>query len=189
MTNINIFDIFKNSTSTIRQISKDDSNNEYMTDCNLMAINFDKVSKKYCKNLSLFSVESNDALFALKNGKCTTFIEFKNGYIDKTTQYKLVKKIYDSMLVFMDVTKTNISETRDFLNYILVYNENKNADNPKTEYHESESRDFIDKTILEYGKEVHIKYGLDFFKGYCFKEVNTYTKKEFENLFVSKLLI
>ena len=184
MIDINEYDIFRNNTSTMKQISRDDANNEYMTESTKMAVNFDKVVIDYCP-----LVDSNDALVIHTDDNIATFIEFKNGYINKTTQHKLLKKIYDSLLIFADVTSKNISSTRNFLNYILVYNEKKNIDktNPKTEYRESESRDEIDRILLGYGNETHIKYGLESLKGYCFKEVNTYTKSEFENLFVSNL--
>ena len=75
----------------------------------------------------------------------------------------------------------------------MVYNEDKDKDNnednvdPNTEYRESKSRYKIDKTLLKFGKEPYIKFGLKFFKDYCFKNVNTYTKDEFEILFVNKL--
>ena len=100
-----------------------------------------------------------------------------------------MEAITELEMVFTDITNKDISSTRQFLNYILVYNEEKNPDesNPKTEYRESKSRDEIDKVLLGYGNETHIKYGLEFLKGYCFKEVNTYTKSEFGELFVSNL--
>lgn len=189
MININDYEIFQSNTSSLKQASKDDANNVYMTECDKEIINFDKVVKSYCREARVSSVDSNDALVISNDGETAVFIEFKNGYVNNKTQYKLLKKIYDSMFVFTDITNENISSTRQYLNYILVYNEEKNADesNPKTEYRESKSRDEIDRILLGYGKETHIKYGLEFLKGYCFKDVYTYTKHEFEELFVSKM--
>ncbi len=189
MINVNDYEIFCKNTSTMKKASKDDTNDEYMTECDKQVVNFDRVVKNYCGDASVSSVDSNDVLIVSDDNQTATFIEFKNGYVDKKTQYKLLKKIYDSILIFTDITNESISSTKQFLNYILVYNGEKNPDesNPKTEYRESKSRDEIDKTILGYGKETHIKYGLEFLKGYCFKEVNTYTKSEFEELFVSNL--
>lgn len=189
MIDINDYEIFKSNTSSMKRTSKDDTNNAYMTECIKEVINFDKVTKNYCRNICISSVNSNDALIVSEDGQSATFIEFKNGYVNAKTKDKLLKKIYDSIMVFTDITNKSISSTRQFLNYILVYNEEKNPDksNPETEYRESQSRDEIDKILLGYGKETHIKYGLEFLKGYCFKEVNTYTKSEFEELFVSKL--
>ena len=184
MINVADYEILQNNTTTMKRASFDDANREYMTECNERVINFDKVVKNYCRNIHVSSVDSNDALVARIDGDVLTFIEFKNGYINKDTQKKLLKKIYDSILIFSDIVGENISSIRQFLNYILVYNEEKNDNNPKTNYCESQSRDEIDKILLGYGREKHIKYGLEFLKGYCFKEVDTYAKDEFEELFV-----
>lgn len=173
----------------MKQTSKDITNNEYMTNCVKDVINFDEVVYSYCKKAGVSTVDSNDALVISQDGETVTFIEFKNGYVDNKMRYKLLKKIYDSVFIFTDITKETISSTRQFLSYILVYNENNNSDkpNPKTEYRESKSRDEIDRTFLKYANEKHIKYGLEVLKGYCFKDVSTYSKSEFEELFVSTL--
>lgn len=144
MIDINDYDIFKNNTSTLKQTSKDDANNEYMTESAETVVNFDKTVKEYCNALHIPTVSSNDALVFRTDNNTVTFIEFKNGYIkDAVTQQKLLKKIYNSLLIFADVTGESISSTRQYLNYILVYNEEKNTDetNPKTEYRESKSQD------------------------------------------------
>lgn len=85
MININYFKIFQNNTSSMKQTSKDDANNEYMTECNKEVVNFDKVVKNYCKNICVSPVDSNDALIVSENGQTATFIEFKNGYVNKKT--------------------------------------------------------------------------------------------------------
>lgn len=185
----NDYEIFKKFMTTVKCTSKDSEHNEYMTECTAPAVNFDKVVKSYCKNICISTVGSNDALVFHPNDT-VTFIEFKNGHINNPEQQrKLLKKIYDSIVIFTDITGKTISDTRNFLNYILVYNERKNPDNtnPKIKYRASKSRDEIDKILLGYGKETHIKYGLEFLKGYCFKEVNTYTQNEFEELYIKKL--
>lgn len=184
MINLDDYDIFKDRDyiSPLKKTSKDDANEMYMTECTEDVINFDKIVKAYCKKIHIGSIDSNDALMAFTDDENVTFIEFKNGYIDRKHQQKLFKKIYNSILIFSDITKTTISNTRQFMNYILVYNGEKNSDNsnPKTKYRESASRDEISKTLLGYANETYIKYGLEFFKGYCFKDVKTYTKSEFK---------
>lgn len=187
MIDINDYEIFCANMSTLKKTSKDDANNEYMTECKKTVVNFDDVVKNYCKEKKISSVDSNDAMYLSDSGN-VTFIEFKNGYLDNKTRHKLLKKIYDSLLIFNDITGKNISYTKEFISYILVYNEKKNCGhtNQKSKYCVSESRDMIDKTLLEYGDEKYIKSGLEFLKGYCFKEVDTYTESEFEELFVKK---
>lgn len=188
MININNYEIFCANMSSMKKTSKDDANNEYMTESDTMVVNFDNVVKNFCKEKKISSVDSNDAMYLSDDGNIT-FIEFKNGFLDKKTRHKLLKKIYDSLLIFNDITGKNISYTRENISYILVYNEKKNNEqtNQKSKYCISESRDMIDKTLLGYGDEKYIKSGLEFLKGYCFKEVDTYTKSEFEELFVKKI--
>ena len=90
-----------------------------------------------------------------------------------------------------DIIGENISYTRKHLNYILVYNETKNTDDEnidvKTAVQESQAREEISKSVFRLAKERKILFGLERFKGYCFKEVATYTKTEFEQEFVAKL--
>lgn len=42
MININYFEIFQNNISSMKQTSKDDANNEYMTECNKEVVNLIK---------------------------------------------------------------------------------------------------------------------------------------------------
>jgi hypothetical protein len=70
--------------------------------------------------------------------------------------------------LFYRYCKKNISFTRKNLDYILVYNEKKN------------SKSEIVAHIAKKAKTEQIKYGLERFKKYFFKEVHTYTEKEFE---------
>ena len=54
------------------------------------------------------------------------------------------RKIYDSVLIFNDLSHSLISETREKLEYILVYNEDKIQDNNgQQNNHNSKNRDEI----------------------------------------------
>lgn len=53
------------------------------------------------------------------------FIEFKNGIISQTVNYELRLKIYESLLILLDIINENISFSRKKISYILVYNEDK----------------------------------------------------------------
>ena len=117
------------------------------------------------------------------------FVEFKNGYIDLKDQYDIRKKIFDSMLIFSDIVETGISHTRAEMDYILVYNQTKNPLEPgsaKTKVSDSESRDAIAKKLSRLGHTEYVKFGLDIFKNYCFREVYSYTIQEFEKNFLEK---
>lgn len=70
------------------------------------------------------------------------------------------------------------------MDFILVYNKEKNCDtdeDPKTKIQESESRDVIAKTFSNRGKTKFIKFGLEIFENYCFKEVHTLNEDEFRD--------
>lgn len=187
MIDIESYEILSKNISTVKETSKDIDNNEYMSECEMPAVNFDRVVECYCEKCSIATMTSNDSL-VIANGDAT-FVEFKNGYIDKSTIYNIKRKNYDSVLILSDITRTTVSDMRKSLSYILVYNEVKNKENPQSnqeKVYESKSKDAISKAIHKKAKKPYIKYGLEMFKGYCFKEVFTYTKAEFEELFVTK---
>lgn len=192
---------------SLKELSYDSFNSEYMTESEITAIDFDKVKDSYIIN-NLESVnpnpKSNDALY-ISDNKTWTFIEFKNGIIDDKVNFELNKKIYDSLSILFDIDFTNsniefincISFTRKNMNYMLVYNKEKNKSinttnhkagekrqKNKVSLQNSESRDYLGKSISRRAGREFIKFGLDQFKGYFFNEVFTYTKEEFENEFV-----
>lgn len=192
MINIEEYPIL-NHVVTLKRASKDENEDrvEYMTESQVGVINFDKVKEAYAKEKGLKNhPKSNDALY-VQQGDIDTFIEFKNGYMEKGKGPELKEKIYDSLLILMDIIDENISYTREHLNYILVYNGVKNSDNeninPKTTMQDSPAREEISKSVFRLAQERKILFGLERFKGYCFKEVATYTKEEFEQEFVAKI--
>lgn len=190
MIDVEKYPILSKHKSTLKETSKDshDGNDVFMTESLAEAINFDDVKSEYICNLKLSdSPKSNDALF-INSDSLATFIEFKNGFMDNQKIYGVRKKIYDSMLMLSDIVGKNISYTRNHLDYILVYNNAKNP-NPKKVYRESEARDSIDKAILSYADQRQIKFGIEIFQGYCFRNVYTYTEKEFKEKFVDMLWI
>ena len=120
-----------NHVVTLKRASKDENRDrvEYMTESQIGVINFDKVKEAYAREKKLQKhPKSNDALY-IQQGDIDTFIEFKNGYMEKRKGPELKEKIYDSLLILTDIIGENISYTREHLNYILVYNEVKNSDN------------------------------------------------------------
>ncbi|MDD4297949.1 MAG: AAA family ATPase [Ruminiclostridium sp.] len=107
----------------------------------------------------------------------------------KKLVYDVRRKVFDSVLIFTDIVGQGISSTRSHMDYILVYNEDKNIDadvDTAVTVQSSGARDEIKKSFMELGESNYIKYGLEMFKNYCFNNVYTYTKEEFENTFVKK---
>ena len=191
-------DLKSYNTSTLKQTSKDDNNEEYMTESTIRVINFDSIGgDKYSKNNKLnIQLKTNDVLF-LHNDKKYTFIEFKNGkLLDKTNKIDIKKlkdielKILNSLFVLGDIEEKSLSSLKEITDYILVYNEEKNTPNERNSISEignyfiNQGNISSEKTKTE--REEIICFGLEKFKDYCFKNVHTYSKEEFEEKFVKK---
>ena len=188
------------NTSTLKQTSKDDNNEEYMTESQIKVINFDSVGgDKYTRNNNLsIQLKTNDVLF-LHNDERYTFIEFKNGkLLDKSNRIDIKKlkdielKILNSIFVLGDIEGKSLNTLKEITNYILVYNEDKNLPNEKNSISEIGNYFVNQGSSLSVGKNTLDKdeiicFGLEKFKGYCFKNVHTYSKEEFEEKFVKKM--
>ena len=188
------------NTSTLKQTSKDDNNEEYMTESQIKVINFDSVGgDKYTRNNNLsIQLKTNDVLF-LHNDERYTFIEFKNGkLLDRSNRIDIKKlkdielKILNSIFVLGDIEGKSLNTLKEITNYILVYNEDKNLPNEKNSISEIGNYFVNQGSSLSVGKNTLDKdeiicFGLEKFKGYCFKNVHTYSKEEFEEKFVKKM--
>ena len=188
------------NTSTLEKASEDDNNGEHMTKSQLKVINFDSVGgKKYTRNNNLsIQLKTNDVLF-LHNDERYTFIEFKNGkLLDKSNRIDIKKlkdielKILNSMFVLGDIEEKSLNTLKEITNYILVYNEEKNSPNEKNSILEIGNYFVNQGSSLSVGentfdKDEIICFGLEKFIGYCFKNVHTYSKEEFEEKFVKKM--
>ena len=145
---IDIFEIeiLKDNEKKLKCTSKDHANDQYMTESLRMVVNFDGVKEQYIKinNLSQISIKSVDALMQFKKDKPIIFVEFKNGIIfmeenpkngnstkkiilDPEIEQEICDKAQDSLLVFNDIVGKNISYTRKNVDFILVYNYEKNS--------------------------------------------------------------
>ncbi|BDF15368.1 hypothetical protein CLOSCI_03286 [[Clostridium] scindens ATCC 35704] len=191
MIDLDTYPIFSSHHSNLRKLSLDDGKGQkiYMTQSTRDAVNFDAVKKEYIKSLGLSKVpSSNDALFDDGRG-LLVFVEFKNGFISRKKKLEIWKKLYDSTLIFADITSTGISYMRSNMKYILVYNETVNQDNDldedlkkkrKTAVQPSPAFDAFAKNVGKYANEEYVCFGLIIFQNYCFKEVHTYTETEFD---------
>ncbi len=189
MVDLNAFPIFSAHPAALKETSADERKKGvppvYMTESTLPVINFDEVKGAYIRGLSLSETpKSVDALF-MKDEHTPVFVEFKNGRIGHKEQYSVRKKIYDSLLIFSDITSLTISDLRERMEYILVYNEtanpNQSARPEKDQVQVSPSFDTIAKTFRGYAQEEYVCFGLKDFQRYCFKAVHTYTQAEFES--------
>lgn len=187
---------------TLEEASLD--NGTPMVNSQLMVCSFDKVKEWYVSEkipLANPNPKSNDALY-FGEEECF-FIEFKNGKISNEVNFEINKKIYDSLFILFDLgyvdkkgkLVNSISYTRRAMTYILVYNEEnyvkfgptrqtKEGEKRQQKVSESHHRNKLYKAIRGLAHEEFILFGLDQFRNYLFKNVYTYTEKEFEQKFV-----
>jgi hypothetical protein len=184
MINIDNYEILKNNLSTLKEISKDDSETiaKYMTQSTLSAINFDGVKTEYLKSFHLSDelAKSCDGLLCFNDKDI--LIEFKNGESIKPSEIKI--KIKESLLILTAIiTQDEIIEIKNKGVFILVYNVNKNPittqEIKQKGIQESPSRDSLIKYSLKIGGKEFIRYGLEKFEKY-FNKVHTYCQEEFE---------
>lgn len=184
MKNFQNIQIFQNSRSTLKETSKDDTTSSYMTDSALEVVNFDSVKDEYVKKLALYETPASADAFHVDGGNLY-LVEFKNGYMDALKIFEVRKKIFDSLLILLDIIKEQILFSRQTLVFILVYNENKNPDK-NDGFQVSPSRAYIANVFSQKGTEKFIRFNLQRFERLYFKEVWTVTEQEFEVQFVSQ---
>ena len=112
---------------TLSHTSLDKSSKVYMTDSKLMVVDFDEVKNQYVSSMGHreeAAPNSNDALYVSRNDRMY-FVEFKNG---KVKPYKLMQKNYDSTIILSTILDENIANLKERLEYILVYDEEKNPE-------------------------------------------------------------
>ena len=184
MININNYEILKNNLSTLKEISKDDSETivEYMTKSILPVVNFDGVKTEYLKSFHLSDelAKSCDGLLCLNNKDI--LIEFKYGKTIKPSEITI--KIKESLLLLTAIiTNKEILEIKNKGEFILVYNRNKNPittqEIKQKDIEEVPSSQYIKQYIFKKSGKEFIRYGLEELKKY-FNEVHTYCQQDFE---------
>lgn len=185
MIDCTTYEIFSENISTLKEISLDDSQKDniyYMTDSDKKVVDFDKVKTLYANELQMSEecAASVDGIFS--TSERVVFVEFKNGKMDGQKR-KVKDKLRDSLLIFCDITSKQISDTREWAEFVLVYNINKNPlpnQLKKEKIQESQSRIDIANYISNLAKKEFIRFGLEKYKTLYFKEVHTYSETEFK---------
>lgn len=183
MLELDSYPIFAENKNTLKEISKDDSdssNIRYMTEFEWKAVNFDLVKRHYVNALGLSenNAASVDAVLQFKND--CAFVEFKNG---KVINSDLKNKVRDSLLIFSDITGKTILNTREELDFIVVYNLQKNPlpnQLKKGVLQESPSRIAIGNHFAAKARENYILFDLQRYEKLYFRKVHTYSKEQFE---------
>lgn len=176
-------EIYQKHRSTLKKTSLDMSQNrnESMSDdVSIPVYNYDEVVQEYSVREHISKPCSNDALYIDETR--ITFIEFKNGGIDRN---QLKKKVYDSLLVLFDSDMGlewcrpdfigNISFSRKNIDFILVWEDP--ACNPKCA-----AQKRLHHHLNRLGE-----LGLARLKRYIYKNVQIMSKAEFQHRFVDQV--
>ena len=154
-----------------------------------IVIDFDDVKTDFCRKFHKSNevFKSADALLYSKTKNKLIFVEFKNGKVrDVKTKLK------DSLLVFSNIVDVDLKFCRKYLEYIVVYNYEKNKKYVEQEtgkYRREEqnksqslSKEYIEgfvKPLFRLAKNEIILWDLELMQDICVSEVHTYTVNEF----------
>lgn len=173
--------------NTIKIISCDDAHKVSMVESVERIVDFDEVKTKYANGLGKSEeiAKSVDGLMYLDN--LYFMVEFKNGNI-QNEKSKIRDKIRDSLLIFNDIVDKNISFTRKNMEFILVYDSEKNPmqNEEKKNLSALNSRVRIGKYFAKKAKKEFVRWGFESFAGLYFKNVHTYDIDEFKDLLKQK---
>jgi hypothetical protein len=175
-------DIFTKNKKSLFDVSLDDSdknNPVNMVDIDRdiskdIVIDFDAVKTDFCGKFSKSNevFKSADALFYSKIKNKLIFVEFKNGNVKYVREKHVKEKLKDSLLVFSNIVDVDLKFCRKYLEYIVVYNYEKNK--PHKEYMEG-----IAKPLRKLAEEEMFLWHLEIMKDICVSDVHTYTVDEF----------
>lgn len=126
MIQLNDYPIFNENKASLKETSMDDSDPSavsYMTESSLEVINFDQVKRRYTNALGLSENNAASVDAVIPFSQHIAFVEFKNG---KVNNRNVKDKLRDSLLLFLDITGKTAAYARNHLDFILVYNLEKN---------------------------------------------------------------
>ncbi len=171
----------------LKQTSLDCDNNVYMTEDDTVVVNFDKVVGEYGSRCGTSCARSVDALYCDRDGTCC-LIEFKNGKLDKGKIFEIKQKIYDSLLILSDITGLTLKDYRSELEFILVYNKEKNPNlfNAFPAPSNSPALCGLANGLARKSKKAFEAESLESFERYCFKRVREMPAETLEEHVFSK---
>lgn len=180
---LSYFDEFREPQVRIPlKIASEDTNkfpHVYMTEHAQKVISMDAVMDGYLikRGMHKGDAKSVDALYMLSSGKLC-MVEFKNG---EFTPAEIIEKALSSVLMFNEITETNISFTRENMVFVLVYNQEVKHVNYRQLYAEQRSHRQKERISL---------FKLDHLNHFCFSQVEEIEKTEFDSSkFVKELML
>lgn len=181
-----ITEAYSQVCSSWKEVSYDSASKVSMFTGEGTIINFDKVKQAYTTDLghSEDGYKSCDAL--TEKNDVSVLVEFKNG---KFHPKEVKEKIPDSLLILCDIADKHISDTREELEFVVVYNpEKKPVTKEERNEHvqESAARETIRNTLTFKSNGEMRRWGFGKYAGVYFKDVHTYTAEEFANYLKNK---
>ena len=160
---------FRACRKTMMETSYDDANDEYLSKDKRTVVDFDDVKTQYTADLGVSNefAKSVDALFRTNDGYIR-LVEFKNGDFVSS---EIVKKVYDSLLIYLDITGQTITDLRENGFFTLVISEDK--------YGSLSAQDKRAMALANSGKQDFTMYGLGKMRGYLVKRVSCMSAERF----------
>lgn len=216
MKNLLSNSIFTNNISTLRDVSFDSSNNEYLIDEKYSihsnsAINFDDVMKEHIRSFDIKdkSLKSVDAVIFSEKLNKIFLIEFKNGKIEipetiqsrnsKKRQINRLKienaklklelirtKVKDSITACSEIFNRNPDFFRKNCYFILVYNENKN-NCIMPDRLDNPGFNSLVQSLSQISQTSFHNFGMGILEKLCVDEVRTFTPSQFEYFIINNL--
>ena len=190
MTKTELQRLLRESTSTLKNTSKDDSCTpvQYMTTITEPAINFDGFMQKYINSVRAKRSQKPKSCDALleKDDARRILIEFKNGKLDSKVKDEVRHKMTASCLCLLDTLDEKVDYAREKFDFILVYNEQKNPcdlDEVKLEPGEvqpSNSLASLQGSIASAAHQPVTMPEFEFYEGLWFRKVRTFPAEMFE---------
>lgn len=183
MINLELYPILLDNRKSLRETSKDDSDPndiQYMTSSETEVVNFDLVKRRYVNGFGLSEdvITSVDAIVPLEDR--ILFVEFKNGQVNNRN---IKDKARDSLLVFLEIIWENIAFSRSNIDFIVVYNLEKNPlprQVQKGQLQETPSRVSIADHFMGKASKEFIRFDLERYERLYYRNIHTYSKEKFE---------
>lgn len=185
MINIDTIMQYCGSLSTLHDLSKSDDAKRYVTDSQILAVNFDRVKEEYFLhmadklNFAHFHEKpkstdncpkSPDALYISADNEIY-FIECKVS--NKPSPNNVRIKALEGLLMFMDITQTDRHFARNHITYIVA-----SGEQPAQEYN-VQMAEHVSKRADE--PNAPVRFNMARFKGIYFKDILTLDSYSFNN--------
>lgn len=177
MNEISNYSFLEKNRSNFQKCSKDANNNEFMNVPDFPCIDFDNATEDFVRsrNGSVNVSWSADSFVRKKTGE-PVLIEFKNGKLrgKESAIHNVRDKMINSILILEAILKTDWQKLAKSMEFILVYNVDKNPFDPRESIHEH----MFNKESGTQG----VRFDLQRYCPVYYRQVRTITEEEFSKL-------